>query len=161
MKKEIASWVTIAVTTAALWAFVGVLFLHLGLRLKWRDLAIALPLFTLVQIVGMTSLVGFQRTRNSRALCAVFGAWALASGLIAMHYGSHWGVAKIDGNDFWQFSASTIVLTIVAIVIFPRVIGVGIEDAGIKCATCHHRHEGRDCNCGCRADQFKYAPFSI
>lgn len=163
MKNELVQRVAILVSIVGVMALFGALTLHLGRALSWRVLAIPTILFATIQIACFAAIIDVRRRKSLRMGVLVFGLYWLLSGLIVIYYGSRWGVLTGLGNsDLWQFSACIAVITIAGILFVPRQWSDKIEDrfAGIKCARCGHYHEGHDCSCGCRADQFRYPPFN-
>jgi hypothetical protein len=132
------------------------LILHFGLRLSWRDAAVPLLLFTAVSAILFSGIVQVQKHKSLRIAACIFGAYTIVSFFLLAHYGSRWGFhTGFENGDLWR-SAAFIVAIVIGVVLLPRQWSEGLFAEGVKCARCYHYHEGHDCSCGCRLDQFKW-----
>jgi len=147
----------IGIVWVAGFAAVGTIVLRLGLHKSWGEVAVAVCSFigVLIAMIGSTSLIRKRGwSRLGRTLVATFGCAEIA--LIA-YFGLRWGLLPTFGRgELWLFIGVAGVV-VLAFLFAPQ---SWLEHAGEpKCRRCGHYHEGRDCTCGCRADQFKYPTF--
>jgi hypothetical protein len=157
MKEQtFADWIRMGVFSSAFVAFMGVLILRLGLRLSWSELAVPLMLFAALQTVFFGAMFWFRRTRSVRIGAVVLGAYFAASFSILVHYASLWRLSiGLGPDDLRQFIIFLFAL-VIAVVVMPRRWTDSLWAGSVKCVRCHHYHEGHDCGCGCRVDQFKW-----
>lgn len=162
-KNEFVQPVAILVSVVGVMALLGALTLHLGRALSWRVLSIPTILFITMQIAFFAAMSDVRRRKSLRIGVLVSGLYCLLFGLLLIYYGSRWGLLMgLGDSDLWPFSGCVAVITIVGMLFVPRRWGDKFEErfAGVKCARCGHYHEGHDCRCGCRANQFRYPPFN-
>ena len=155
-EQKLADWIRMGVFSSAFVAFIGVLILRLGLRLSWSELAVPLILCAALQTVFFGAMLRLRRTRSVRIGAVIVGAYFAASFSILVHYASRWRLRIGFGpNDLRQFIIFLFVI-VIAVVVMPRGWTDSLWAEGVKCVRCHHYHEGHDCSCGCRVDQFKW-----
>lgn len=148
--------VTTATLTSVFVAFPCLLILRFGLRLTWSELAGPLILFAAVQAAFFTGIVLIRKYKSVRAAALIFGAYAIALFFLVAHYALRMGLHKgFENRDLWRFSAFILALAL-GVVLMPRQWRQSFFSEGVKCVRCQHYHEGHDCSCGCRADQFKW-----
>lgn len=163
MKNDFAYRVGVVLATFLVIAFLGILTLHLGLRLSWAALAAPFLSFATLQIGCFAAVFYVGKHKNVRAGLAVSGLYCLLLGVIVIHYGSRLGLLGGEGDiDAWAFALCIAFITTAGTIFMPRHWRSKLESwlGEVKCARCRHYHEGRDCTCGCRAEQFRYPPFS-
>ena len=162
MKSEFSSWLIGGTSAFVVVALLGALVLHFGIRLSWNDLAIPVILFTSVQIACFAAMFRVRTHKSLRFAFAVLGSNLLISGLIVVHYGSRWALLKGLDDDLSAYFVCMMVIALFGISLSPFLTNRSVEDrlGGIRCDRCKHYHEGHDCTCGCRVEQFKYPPFA-
>jgi hypothetical protein len=147
----------IGVVWPAGFAAVGTIVLRLGLHQSWREVMLAVCSFIglLIAMIASSALIRKRGwSQLGRALVVTFCCAEIA--LIA-YSGSRWGLLPTFGRgELWLFIGIAGVF-VLAFLFAPQ---SWLEHAGeMKCRRCGHYHEGRDCTCGCQADQFKYPAF--
>jgi hypothetical protein len=143
----------------AVFAATAAIMVHFGLRLSWADLVFPVGCFMALQIALFACIVGLRKYRNSRlgmVTAVVYGWIELA---LAGYYGSRWDLIKgLGKSDLWLFTGFMGAITL-AVALMPSRWMEAWMSGAIKCGRCGHYHEGHDCTCRCRADQFKYPVF--
>jgi hypothetical protein len=156
-----ARWMGIGAPLFAGIALSGALILHLGLRLNWSTLAIPFASFAAFQVAFFAAIFWAQKHKYMRMAALIVGIYLAGSGSMLIHYSSRWGLQTgLGEGDLWGFNASIAAVTI-GLVLMPRRWRERLSAEGVECTRCHHYHEGHDCTCGCRVDQFKYPMFGI
>lgn len=141
--------------------FSGALILRLGLRLSWDAITIPLTILTMLPPAFFTAMFCAGKYRSLRIAALLVGAYFVVLFSTLVHYGSKWGLRTgFEGADLWRFDAF-IVAICTGLAFMPRRWTERFYAEGVTCSRCHHNHEGRDCSCGCRVDQFKYPVFGI
>jgi hypothetical protein len=159
--RTLTEWIRTGLFSSACIALVGVLILHLGLRLSWSELAAPLMLFATLHTVTIGAMFWFQRTRNIRIGVPIIAVYFAVLFSIVVHYASRWRLNIGLGPDDLPNLLISLFVVVIAAVVMPRRWTVSFFAEGVRCARCHHHHEGHDCTCGCRVDQFKYPVFGI
>ncbi len=151
--RDLLIWTLFVAVVAAL----GAVTLHFGCRLSWSELAVPVACFMFLQIAFYAGVVLVRKGRKTRLFVSLVALWLWANGLLFGHYAMRWELVRgLTKHDVWIFSAEVGVIALAGALVPRR----WIERMGeIKCARCGHYHEGRDCTCGCQADQFKYPSF--
>lgn len=151
-----AEWIRMGVFSSAFFMLLGILILHLGLRLTWRALAGPLALLAAPQTIFLGAMFWVQRSRSIRIGAPIVGAYFAGLFSIFVYYASRWrlrvGFGPIDLRNLLIF----LFVLVIAVVMMPRRWTDGLFAGGVICVRCHHYHEGHDCSCGCRVDQFKW-----
>jgi hypothetical protein len=151
-----AEWIRMGLFSSAFFLVLGILILHLGLRLCWSTLAVPLLLLSVLQTMFFAALFWVQRTRSIRMGAPIVGAYFAALFSIFVYYASRWrlniGLGPGDLRNILIF----FVVLVIAAVLVPRSWTDALFAEGVKCVRCHHYHEGHDCSCGCRVDQFEW-----
>jgi len=135
----------------------GAALLHFGRHLSWGELAFPAGCFLLMQIALFGGIQLAMKYRSSRSGIVLPAACAWGEIVLGGYYGLRWrlipGYSRGDLRSFAIWMAAFVAFIVV---VPPRWYARMGE---IKCARCGHYHEGRDCICGCRADQFRYGSF--
>jgi hypothetical protein len=162
MKTEtLARWMGIGAQLLVALGFFAALILHVGLHLSWNTLAFPCASFVAVQIASYAAIAWAWKYKNMRIVAPVVGAYWVGSGSIVIHYSLIWGLhTGLGDHDLWGFNAFIVAL-VLGLVLMPRRWTDEYFADGVRCSRCHHHHEGHDCNCGCRTDQFKYPVLGI
>lgn len=119
-----------------------------------NNFAIPLSLLVLLHATLVLGIIWARKHRSLRIAAPVFGAYYAALFYMLAYYSSRWGLhTGFEESDAWWITL-LIAVIVIGLVLLPRRWTQHLDE--IKCASCHHFHEGRDCACGCRMDQFKY-----
>jgi hypothetical protein len=157
MKNQSAVQMAAAVLLLLGFVFVGVLVLHLGLRLAWGVLAIPVTIFATLQAAFLPAMSLAHKDKTLRAGVAVLALYCLGSCLLVFYSGLRWGLIAREDRAFWIFSIVFGCAAAAGWILMPQRWRESISGfSGADCARCGHSHEFRDCKRGCRADQFKY-----
>lgn len=160
-ERTFADWVRTGLLSFAFFAIPGVLILRLGLRLSWSELAVPLVCFAVLQIIFSAAMFWLQRTRSIRKFTPIYGTYLALLFSARVHFASRWRVNIGFGPGDLRNLLILLLVLVIAVVLMPRRWTDSLWSEGVSCATCHHHHEGHDCACGCRVDQFKYPVFGI
>jgi hypothetical protein len=155
-KKRItpANWLIEAALALVCLGLPCVLLLRLGLKLSWREVAIPLSLLAVLHVALVAALRYGARHKSIRITALIFGAYYVALFWMAAHYASRWHLhVGFEPGDVRSITL-LIAVMVVGLILMPRRWIQHLSE--IKCVRCHHFHEGRDCACGCRIDQFTY-----
>jgi hypothetical protein len=153
-QNTIANWIVAAAVPLAFVGLPCVLILRLGLRLSWSELAIPLSLLALLHAALVAGTIWIRKHKSLRIAAPIFGAYYVVLFWMLAHYGSRWGLHTGFEESDVRWLAFLIVVIVLGLVLMPHRWIQHFNE--IKCVSCHHFHEGRDCACGCRIDQFKY-----
>ena len=134
----------------------GAVILRFGLRLSWTESVIAAACFVILQIAFVMSmpLIGRHTNDRARAGSVIVALYLITEGILVIYFGSRWGLMK--SGACWFAAIFTIMIATVFLLPSRWTENLGL----IKCARCRHYHEGQNCRCGCRAEQFKYPAMS-
>jgi bacteriorhodopsin len=143
-----------------LWAFgcgAAAVMLHSARRIGWSELALPVGGFLALQIALFGGILLAQKRRSRQLTSGLLGLCIWAEVTWPGYYAVRWRlIAGYTERDLRSFSEIMLVLVVIFALMPQRWMQ---RMGGIKCARCGHYHEGRDCSCGCRADQFKYPAF--
>jgi len=153
-QNTIANWVVAAMVFLAFVGLPCLLILRLGLRLSWGELAIPVSLFALLHAALVAGIIRTRKHKSLRIAAPIFGAYYAALFWMLAYYGSRWGLHTSFEESDARWVTFLIAAIVIGLVLMPRRWTQHFNE--IKCASCHHFHEGRDCACGCRMDQFRY-----
>ncbi len=142
-------WIVAAGTVATM--------LHYGRRLRWAELAVPVAGFLAIQIALYGGILLARRRRNLQLASGIIGLCIWAEITWAGYYALRWRlIPGYSQSDLRSFSEMMLIFVVILALMPHR----WMQRMGeIKCGRCGHYHEGRDCTCGCRADQFKYPAF--
>ena len=153
-KNTIANWIVAAAVPLAFVGLPCILILRLGLKLSWSELAIPLSLLVLLHVALVAGIIWARKRMSLRITAPIFGAYYIALFWMLAYYSSRWSLHTGFEESDARWLTLLIAAIVIGLVLMPRRWTQHLNE--IKCASCHHFHEGRDCTCGCRMDQFKY-----
>jgi len=143
-----------------LWAGIagcGAILLHFGRHLSWDQLMFPASCFVVLQIALFGGILLARKYRSPRFAIALAASWVWGEIVMGGYYGIRWQVIPgYSRHDLRSFAITMAALVVVIVVVPTRWF---VRMGEVKCARCGHYHEGRDCSCGCRADQFQYPVF--
>lgn len=147
----------IGVVLVAGFAAVGAIVLRLGFHRSWGEVTLAIGCFVAIMIAMFASAAFVRKRKWSRIGVAIMAICLWAEIALAAYFAWCWDLLPAFGrSDLWLFLGLTGAITL-AVTLAPRRWLEHAQEP--KCRRCGHYHEGRDCTCGCRVDQFKYPPF--
>lgn len=146
-------WILLWVVTV----FVGATLLHDSRHLSWSELGVPAAGFLAIQFALYGGIFLARKRHNQRVGTGTFGLCIWADITWIGYYAWRWRlIPGYSENDLQKFSE----IMLIFVVVFALRPQSWMRRMGeIKCVRCGHYHEGRDCTCGCRADEFKYPPF--
>lgn len=143
-----------------LWAGIagsGAALLHFGRRLSLDQLMFPVGCFLVIQTVLFAGILLARKHRSPRLAIGLVASCMWAEIVLGGYYALRWQVIPgYSRHDLRSFAITMAAFVVVIVVVPPRRF---TRMGEIKCARCGHYHEGRDCSCGCRADQFRYPAF--
>ena len=133
-EERFGKWVAIGVPLFFVAAIAGTIAIHTGYTVPWRQLLLPAGLFVGIQIgFYMCAFWAGKWARHQNQywpMSLLIGFYLWAAGLIAMHYGSSWGILPPYGG--WRnFSICMALLTVfgwlIAVRLSPKIAGRGTK----------------------------------